>query len=239
MRGFFSLSERGNAVNEDFAHAANRYGIVIDGASGLAGAPLFPNRYPTNAQWLSHAVGERACAALDAGASARDVLEGAVAAARSELEAATGRPVDDMDPLAVPPRRSPWPWRGRRTSSCWASATRPPGPHARREPARLDRRGARVPGRACRGSHGRARRGPRPLGPGAPPPRRRRHLRQPAAAQRPGRLLVPRPDGRGPLPPAPRHPAARGGRGGGGMSDGMWRAFDLFRVADPRPSSRP
>lgn len=101
MSGHFSLSERGNAVNEDFARACAGYGIVIDGASGLAGAPLFPRRHRTNAQWLSHTVGERICSALDAGVGARAALEGAVAAARAELEAASG-PVAAMDPLAVP-----------------------------------------------------------------------------------------------------------------------------------------
>lgn len=102
MRGFFSLSERGNAVNEDFAFATQRYGIVVDGASGLAGDPVFPRDHPTNAQWLSHAVGERACAALDAGATGREALELAVRAARAELEEAIGGPVGAMDPLAVP-----------------------------------------------------------------------------------------------------------------------------------------
>lgn len=102
MRGFFSLSARGNATNEDFARATRRYGIVVDGASGLAGDPVFPEAHPTNARWLSHSVGERACAALDAGASAAEALEDAVRAARAELEAALGGPVSSMDPLAVP-----------------------------------------------------------------------------------------------------------------------------------------
>lgn len=102
MGRFFFLSDRGNAANEDFARATERYGVVIDGASGLAGEPLFQDRFSTNAQWLAHAVGERVCEALDAGADGRASLEGAVAAARAELERALGGPVAGMDPLAVP-----------------------------------------------------------------------------------------------------------------------------------------
>ena len=66
----FQLTDRGNAANEDFVRSTERYGIVIDGATGLAGDALFPERFATNAQWLSHAVGEVVCAALDAGAPA-------------------------------------------------------------------------------------------------------------------------------------------------------------------------
>ena len=31
----FHFTDRGNAANEDFAYATERYGIVIDGATGL------------------------------------------------------------------------------------------------------------------------------------------------------------------------------------------------------------
>ena len=37
----FHFTARGNAVNEDFVRSTSDYGIVIDGATGLAGAPLF------------------------------------------------------------------------------------------------------------------------------------------------------------------------------------------------------
>ena len=40
----FHFTDRGNAVNEDFVWATPSYGIVIDGATGLAGEPLFAGR---------------------------------------------------------------------------------------------------------------------------------------------------------------------------------------------------
>lgn len=98
----FHLTDRGNAVNEDFVRSTARYGIVIDGATGLAGAPLFAGRFGSNAQWFSHTVGAGACAALDAGASAEEALGGAVAAAREELEDAAGCPLAQMDSDSVP-----------------------------------------------------------------------------------------------------------------------------------------
>lgn len=101
-RDFFWLSERGNAANEDFALATPSYGIVIDGASGLAGEPLFPERFRSNAQWLSHTVGRLVCGALDAGAGVPEALSAAVAAARRELEGRLGGPLGAWDPDAVP-----------------------------------------------------------------------------------------------------------------------------------------
>lgn len=98
----FQLTDRGNAANEDFVRSTERYGIVIDGATGLAGDALFPDRFATNAQWLSHTVGEGVCAALDAGAPVERALSEAVTAAREELEAALGRPLADVDPDSVP-----------------------------------------------------------------------------------------------------------------------------------------
>ena len=102
MAGSFCLTDRGNAANEDFVQAAGSYGIVIDGASGLAGDPLFAGRFATNAQWLARSVGAATCAALDAGARVEEALAGAVSLAREELEAAAGAPLAEMDPLAVP-----------------------------------------------------------------------------------------------------------------------------------------
>ena len=98
----FHFTDRGNAVNEDFVWSTSGYGIVIDGATGLAGAPLFAGRFGSNAQWFSHVVGAGACAALDAGASAEEALQSAVAAARAELEAALGCPLAQADPDAIP-----------------------------------------------------------------------------------------------------------------------------------------
>ena len=77
MAGSFCLTDRGNAANEDFVQAAGSYGIVIDGASGLAGDPLFAGRFATNAQWLARSVGAATCAALDAGARVEEALAGA------------------------------------------------------------------------------------------------------------------------------------------------------------------
>ena len=98
----FHFTDRGNAVNEDFVWATPSYGIVIDGATGLAGEPLFAGRFGSNAQWFSHTVGAGACAALDAGASAGEALRSAVASARFELEGALGCPLAQADPDAIP-----------------------------------------------------------------------------------------------------------------------------------------
>ncbi|HIY51955.1 MAG TPA: protein phosphatase 2C domain-containing protein [Candidatus Olsenella avicola] len=102
MARSFCITDRGNAANEDFVRVADSYGVVIDGASGLAGAPLFAGRFASNAQWLAHVVGAAVCEALDAGARAEEALEGAVSLARGELETAAGTPLAEMDPLAVP-----------------------------------------------------------------------------------------------------------------------------------------
>lgn len=106
MRGF-SFTDRGNAANEDFAcagplPAGGAYGVVVDGATGLAGEPLFPGRFATNAQWFSHTAGAALCRALEAGVPAGEALGGAVAAAREELEGAAGAPLADQDADAVP-----------------------------------------------------------------------------------------------------------------------------------------
>lgn len=98
----FHFTDRGNAVNEDFVRATSSYGIVIDGATGLAGAPLFAGRFGSNAQWFSHTVGAGACEALEAGASAEEALRSAVASACSELEEALGCPLAQADPDAIP-----------------------------------------------------------------------------------------------------------------------------------------
>lgn len=83
-----SFTDRGNAANEDFACAGalpggGAYGVVIDGATGLAGDLLFPGRFATNAQWFSHTAGAALCRALEAGMPAGEALAGAVAAALS------------------------------------------------------------------------------------------------------------------------------------------------------------
>ena len=104
---YFHFTDRGNAANEDFAYAGalpggGAYGVVIDGATGLSGEPLFSPRFSTNAQWLAHTVGTALCCALEAGVPANEALVRAVAGARAELERAAGRPLAEMDADAVP-----------------------------------------------------------------------------------------------------------------------------------------
>ena len=98
----FHLTDRGNVANEDFVRSTSRYGIVVDGATGLVPASAISGRYATNAQWFSHTVGAATCDALDAGAPVEEALASAVAAAREELEVAFGRPLTAADPDAVP-----------------------------------------------------------------------------------------------------------------------------------------
>ena len=103
----FHFTDRGNAVNEDFAYAGTlpdggAYGVVIDGATGLAGEPLFSPRFSTNAQWLAHTVGATLCEALEAGTNPSEALARAVADARAELERAAGCELPELDPDTVP-----------------------------------------------------------------------------------------------------------------------------------------
>ena len=103
----FHFTDRGNAVNEDFAYAGalpggGAYGVVIDGATGLVEIPLVSPCFSTNAQWFSHTVGEALCRALEGGAAPEQALAHAVASARTELEASLGRPAGSLDPAAVP-----------------------------------------------------------------------------------------------------------------------------------------
>ena len=96
------FTNRGNAVNEDFAFSTERYGVVIDGATGLVETPLVSPDFATNAQWFSHAAGEALCAALESGTPPEQALVDAVDKTRGELEAALGRPAGSLDPAAVP-----------------------------------------------------------------------------------------------------------------------------------------
>lgn len=98
----FYFTDRGNAANEDFAYATRDYGVLLDGATCLAGAPLFPSRFSTNAQWLSHTVGASICRLLDAGLCARDAVGRAVDEARDEFERAVGSPVSQVPPQLLP-----------------------------------------------------------------------------------------------------------------------------------------
>lgn len=103
----FHFTDRGNAVNEDFAYAGalpggGAYGVVIDGATGLVEMPTVSPAFSTNAQWFSHTAGAKLCEALEGGMSPEQALAHAVAAARTELEAALGRPAGSLDPAAVP-----------------------------------------------------------------------------------------------------------------------------------------
>lgn len=96
------VSERGNRANEDFACVGDGYGVLLDGATGLAGDCLFPGEFQTNAQWLSHRVGAMLCASLGQGLGLPDALAVAVTEARDEFEAALGCPLDEADPDVVP-----------------------------------------------------------------------------------------------------------------------------------------
>lgn len=98
----FHLTDRGNAANEDFVRSTPRYGIVVDGATGLVPARSVSRRHATNAQWFSHTVGAATCDALDAGASAEEALTSAVTVTRKELEAALGHPLAAANPDAIP-----------------------------------------------------------------------------------------------------------------------------------------
>ena len=83
---FFCVSSRGNRVNEDFAFATGDFGLLLDGASGLSGERLVADSaYGTDAQWLSHTVGEDLAARLAVGVPAAAALEGAVGRARGTL----------------------------------------------------------------------------------------------------------------------------------------------------------
>ena len=103
----FSFTDRGNAANEDFAYVGalpggGAYGVVIDGATGLAELPLVSPGFATNAQWFSHTVGAVLCRALEASAGPEQALVDAAHAARTELEASLGCPADSLDPAGVP-----------------------------------------------------------------------------------------------------------------------------------------
>ena len=96
------FTDRGNAANEDFAFSTERYGVVIDGATGLVDMPLISPDFATNAQWFSHVAGEALCASLESGTPPEQALIDAVDKTRGELEAALGRPAGSLDPAAVP-----------------------------------------------------------------------------------------------------------------------------------------
>ena len=96
------FTNRGNAVNEDFAFSTERYGVVIDGATGLVEMPLISPDFATNAQWFSHAAGEALCAALESGMPPEQALVDAVDKTRGELESALGRPAGSLDPAVAP-----------------------------------------------------------------------------------------------------------------------------------------
>ncbi|HIZ18884.1 MAG TPA: protein phosphatase 2C domain-containing protein [Candidatus Olsenella stercoravium] len=98
----FSLTDRGNAANEDFTFSTERFGVLIDGATGLAPLPPVSTDFATNAQWFARSTGARLCRALEAGAPPEQALVDAVGAARAELEAALGRSLDELDSVAVP-----------------------------------------------------------------------------------------------------------------------------------------
>lgn len=73
----FAITDRGNAVNEDFVACGDGFGVLLDGASGLAQERLFADEAPSDACWLSHVAGTEAARLLRAGASCLDAAHGA------------------------------------------------------------------------------------------------------------------------------------------------------------------
>lgn len=101
MKSFF-FTDRGNAANEDFAFSAKHYGVVIDGATGLVPLPAVSADHVTNAQWFARTVGAVLCRALEDGIPPERALVDATASARTELETALGRSLDELDYATVP-----------------------------------------------------------------------------------------------------------------------------------------
>ena len=98
----FCITDRGNAVNEDFVACSDHFGVLLDGASGLSRQRLFANEAPTDARWLSETVGAETVRLLKAGANCLDAAHGAyeLAAHRyvTKLAASNVAP----DPLLAP-----------------------------------------------------------------------------------------------------------------------------------------
>ena len=129
MRGFF-FTDRGNAANEDFAHAGalpggGTYGVVIDGATGLVELPTVSTGFSTNAQWFAHTVGVGLCQALESGIAPEQALVDATATARAELEASLGRLLDELDPAAVPSATLALAVAGEKDVELWGLADSP------------------------------------------------------------------------------------------------------------------
>ena len=125
MRGFF-FTDRGNAANEDFAHAGalpggGAYGVVIDGATGLVELPAVSTDFSTNAQWFAHTVGVGLCQALESGIAPDQALVDATATARAEL----GRSADELDPAAVPSATLALAVAGEKDVALWGLADSP------------------------------------------------------------------------------------------------------------------
>ena len=124
MRSFF-FTDRGNATNEDFAFSTERYGVVIDGATGLVPLPAVSADHATNAQWFAHTVGAALCQALKAGIPPEQALVDATDAARTELESALGRSLDELDSAAVPSATLALAVVGERNVQLWGLADSP------------------------------------------------------------------------------------------------------------------
>lgn len=73
----FAITDRGNTVNEDFVDCGDGFGVLLDGASGLAQECLFADEAPSDAYWLSHVAGAEAARLLQAGATCLDAAHGA------------------------------------------------------------------------------------------------------------------------------------------------------------------
>ena len=126
----FHFTDRGNAANEDFAHAGalpggGAYGVVIDGATGLVPLRAVSADFATNAQWFAHTVGTELCGALESGISAEQALVGALTTARAELEAALGCSLDSLDSAAVPSATLALAVAGEKDVQLWGLADSP------------------------------------------------------------------------------------------------------------------
>ena len=74
----FSCSAIGNQVNEDYVAVGSTYAVLLDGASGITGTRVLPHHSGSDAQWFSHFVGGRICEYLDASRGIVDSIRLAV-----------------------------------------------------------------------------------------------------------------------------------------------------------------
>lgn len=98
----FCFTDRENAFNEDFVACGEGFGVLLDGASGLAEDRLFAHEAPTYARWLSQTAGAEAARLLKAGASCRDAAHGAYELVARQYAAQRAVSNAEPDPLLAP-----------------------------------------------------------------------------------------------------------------------------------------